>query len=99
MLDQNFIKLVSEREPTDEDSGGDFIAAIVYRRHLILKASEIAFEALTALHLDGQEVMTVILDLLAGDVLIDEGLVDLIEGVERLWTERIEPVARHSFQI
>jgi len=49
------------------------IIAVIHQVHLALEIIDIKFEALSKLHLDHKEVIAILLKLLSGSVLIDDG--------------------------
>ena len=58
------------------------ISTVINHDHLILKKTDVAFEGLCWLHLDGEKVVDVLLKLLPGGVLVEEGIATL-EASER----------------
>jgi len=56
MLHQVFVG-VRDLQPTDERSGNHVVIAVIHQSHLALKIIDILHEALSRLHLDGEEVV------------------------------------------
>jgi hypothetical protein len=82
MLHKDFKELVGWRQSANECSGSYFVAAIMDGGYLILEARKIILQRFSSSHLEGQESVTVLQNLLSGDVLVDEGSGNLVEGVE-----------------
>ena len=58
---QMLVEGVSDLHLTDECGGSHVIIAIICQSHLALETTDILFEALPRLHLDGEEVVDVLL--------------------------------------
>jgi len=59
------------------------VTTIMNHGHLVLEITYVAFEYLSWLHLDGEEVVVVLLKLLPRGVLVEESVINLLEVLER----------------
>ena len=72
---------MSDLQPTDECEGGSVFPAIVYFGQLILKVSNVRLKTVGGSHLNGEEVMVPLLELLTGRVLSKRKLGEISEAV------------------
>jgi len=86
---QVFIEGVGDMQLTDERCRRDVFDAVIYQSHLALDITDIVLEALPRLHLDGEEVIVVLLEFVMGSKLIIEGLPHLLEVSKRVAQNRI----------
>jgi len=70
------------QQSSNERGRSNIAATAINHGHLVLKITDIAFEGLSWLHLDGEEVIDV-LKLLPRGVLIEEGITKFLEALER----------------
>ena len=79
MLVEGIVGLQSDNEYVRNN----FIVAVLKHSHLVLKITDVAFESLSWLHLDGEEVVIVLLKLLSRCILVEESIANLFEASER----------------
>jgi len=84
-------------QPTDERGGSHVIIVVIYQSHLDLEITDILLEALPMLHFEGEKMVAVLLELSTGSVLVVEGMLHLLESLERLRWECVEPVIGGTF--
>ena len=89
---QVLIKGVGDWQPTDEHCHCNVFVAVIYQSHLTLEITDVVLKALLGLHLDGEEVITVLLEFMSGYKLIREGFPHLLEVSKRVARKRVEPV-------
>ena len=82
MLHQMFVG-VADLQPIDERKGSHIVIAVIYQGHLVLKITDVMFEASSGLHLYC-EVFDVILKFLSRSVLVIEGLLHFFKTPECL---------------
>ena len=70
MLHQVLVKRVGDLQPTDKCGGSHVIVAVIHQAHLVLKVTDVMFEALSGFHLDREEVIAFLLQLSSGSVLV-----------------------------
>jgi len=63
-----------------------------------LEVADVGLEAITLPHFNGEEVLIVLLGLTARSVLSEERFSYLLEVVEGMWRQRVEPIRGHAFQ-
>jgi len=63
-----------------------------------LEVANIHLETAGGSHLDGEEVMVVLLDLLVRGVLREEQHDEILEFMDRSWRRRVEPIRGYSLQ-
>jgi len=59
MFHQILVEGVGDLQPTDKQGGSYIIIAVIHQSHLTLKIIDILLEALSRLHLDGEELVVV----------------------------------------
>jgi len=79
MLVEGIVGLQSDNEYVRNN----FIVAVLKHSHLVLKITDVAFESLSWLHLNGEDVIVVLLKLLSQGVLVEEDIANLFEAPER----------------
>ena len=79
-------------QPTDECCHCNVFIAVLYLRHLALKTTDMVFKALSGLHINGEEVINVVLEFAPGSELTVEGLPHLLEVSNRVARKRVELV-------
>jgi len=57
-----FVKGVGDLQSTDEHCRCNIFIAVIYQSHLALEITNVMLEALYGLHLDGEEVVVVLLE-------------------------------------
>ena len=65
---------------------------------MALKEVDVRVEAVSLPHLNGEQVMVILLGLLTRAVLGDECLSNFHEVVERVWRQGVEPIQGLTFQ-
>ena len=95
MLHRVFVG-VRDLQPTNKRSGNHVIVAIIHQGHMVLKITDVMFEALSGLHLHHGEV--IVLKLLSGSILVIESMFYLFETPERVPRERVKPVVGDVFE-
>ena len=61
MLHQVFVEGVRDLQPTDERSDSHIVIAVIHQSYLALEITDILLEALPRFHLDGEEVVAILL--------------------------------------
>ena len=83
MLHQIFVKGVIGLQPNNECGCSNIIATVINHSHMVLEITDIAFDGIFWLHLDGEEVVATLLKLLSRGILIEEGITNLLEASEK----------------
>ena len=76
---------VKNLQPTDEYECRDIFISVRNFGHLALEVANVGLGAVTLPHFDREEVIVVLLGLLAGGILSEEHLIYLLEVAERMW--------------
>ena len=79
-------------QPAYECKCRDVLIAVEDLCQLVLEVASVRFEAVSLSHLDGEKMMIVPLSLLVRCVMGEEYLRHLLEVVERLSSQGIEPI-------
>ena len=58
-----FVKRVGDLQSTDERYSRNVLVAVIYQSHLGLEIIDVVLQALPGLHLNGEEVVAVLLEL------------------------------------
>ena len=69
VLHQIFGQLVGDSQPADECKRGDIFAAVVHFVQLTLEEADVRLKTVGGSHLDGEKVVVVLNELMAGGVL------------------------------
>jgi len=85
VLQEEFVQGVSDLQPTDECERRDLFTTIRDFGKLALKEVDVGFEAVSLPHLNREEVMVILLDLLARGVSDKKCFSHLCKVVERVW--------------
>ena len=64
---------------------------------LVLKVADVRLEDVAMSHINGEEMLVILLGFTAGDVLGEKYLSYLLEIVERMRQQRIKPIRGHTF--
>ena len=67
---QMLVERVSGLQPTDEHCRRNIFSVVIYLSHLALDITNVMLEALLGFHLDGEEVIDVLLEFVSGNELI-----------------------------
>ena len=89
---------MSDSQPVDECESGNIFNAVVYFDRLTLKEVDVRLETAGESHLDGKEVVIVLLELLTGKVLREEQLGEILEVADRSCRKRVELIESYSVQ-
>jgi len=65
---------------------------------LAFLVTNVRLDVVTLSHFDDEKVVVVLLGLMARDVLSEEHIGYLLEVVERMWQQGVEPIRGHAFQ-
>ena len=76
------VQQMGESQPANECQSGCVFIVVVYLGQLILKVANVCLEAIGGPHLDGEEMMVILLELLAGGILSEEQLGEIIKVVD-----------------
>ena len=76
---------MSDLQPTDERDCTELFTAIKDFGKLTLKEVDVGFDVVTLSHFDGEEVMAILLSLLARGILGNNCFGHLRKVVERVW--------------
>jgi len=82
ILHQLFIQWVGDSQPADKYESGDIFVAIVHFGQLALEEVDVRLETVVGSHLDGKEVVVVLLECQAGGVLREEQLDEILKVVD-----------------
>ena len=93
-----FVERVGDLQRTDEHSGSHIVIADIHQSYLALEIADILLEALLRLHFDDKEVVVILLELPSGSVLVIKGQLHLLEALERVSWECVEPVVGNAFE-
>ena len=74
---------MSDSQPVDECESGNIFNAVVYFDRLTLKEVDVRLETAGESHLDGKEVVIVLLELLTGRVLRGKQLGEILGVVDQ----------------
>ena len=85
VLQEVFVQGVSDLQPTDECERRDLFTTIRDFGKLALKEVDVGFEAVFLPHLNGEEVMAILLDILVRGVSGKKCFSHLYKVVERVW--------------
>jgi len=82
MLHQVFVKGMRDLQPTDEHNGSHIVIEVIHQGNFDFEITDKIFEALSGCHLDGEEVIVILLRPQSGSVLVIESLFHLFETLE-----------------
>ena len=60
--------------------------------------TDIALESFFLLHPDCKEIVAILLELLSRGVLVEEGIIDLLEALERSQRKQVKPFQGHALE-
>ena len=92
MIHQVLVEGMVGLQSSNECGCSDIITTVINQYHLALKITDVPLKGLSLLHLDGEEVVVIILKLISRDILVEEGVDDLFKTPERPRWEEVEPV-------
>ena len=92
MLHQMLIEGVVGLQSSGERGRNDIITIVINQRHLALEITDIALQGLSLLHLDSEEVVVVLLELLSRGILVEKGVANFLKAPERQRWEKVELV-------
>jgi len=84
-------------QPADKCESKNILVAVVYFAQLTMEIVNVRLETVGGSHLDREDVVVVLLELLAG-VLREEQLGEILEFVYRPQWKRVKPIRGYSFQ-
>ena len=87
-----FVQGVRDLQPTDECKRRDVLTVVGDLGQLASKVSDVGFEIVVLSYLDGKKVVVVSLGLTSRCVLGEEHFQHLLEVVERMWRQEVEPI-------
>ena len=70
----------------------DVITTVINQRHLGMEIADVTLQGLSLLHLDGEEVVVVLLEFLSRGILVEKGIADFLEAPKRPQWKGVEPV-------
>jgi len=86
------IQGVRNLQPTNERECRDVLTVVGDFGELVLEESDVWFKIVALPHLDGEEMMVVLLGHLARDVLSEKHFGYLLEVAERAKRQRVKPI-------
>ena len=86
-------------QPADERKSRDIFTAVRDLGKLALEEANVRLEAVTLPHFDGEEMMVVLLSLLARGILSEKRFAYLLKVAERVRRQRVEPIRCRTFRL
>ena len=86
-------------QPANECVCTDILSAIGNLDKLALEVTDVGLESITLPHLNEEEMMVILLGLPTRGVLSEKCFGYLLEVVERMKRQRVEPIQDHAFQV
>jgi len=92
VLQEVLVQRVGDLQPANECECRDILTIVMYFGQLILEEANVHLETDGWSHMDGEEVVLLLLELPSEGVLGEEQLGKTLEIMDRAWRKRVKPI-------